>query len=57
MVHDYSSVQTWLCLTGGGRGGLISYIKDADRLATSDLRTLRRGYECLFLVRLGVYAR
>ena len=42
MVHDYSPVQTWLCLTGSGRGGLISYIKDADRLATSDLRTLRR---------------
>ena len=57
MVHDYSPVQIRLCLTGGGRGGLISYIKDADRLATSDLRTLRRGYECLFFVRLGVYAR
>lgn len=56
MVHDYSPVQTWLCLTGSGRGGLISYIKDADRLATSDLRTLRRGCG-LFFVRPSVHAR
>ena len=57
MAHDYSPVQIRLCLTGGGRGGLISYIKDADRLATSDLRTLRRGYERLFFVRPSVHAR
>ena len=49
MVHDYSPVQIRLCLTGDGRGGLISYIKDADRLATSDLRTLRRGYGLFFV--------
>ena len=46
-----------LCLTGGGRGGLISYIKDADRLAISDLRTLGGGYERLFFVRPPVHAR